>query len=156
MNTETPSKLRNGKLFSKIPVLSNTNANFTCSPEMESSSRSQTTSREDLVEAQRNLESKFDSLNSEITELRSLLTTLVQQNSAAKNTYTSDTRQRRYFTTSTDNRFASVLHVSFHSLKITWFTIQSFGGPMMGPSFLCFVGHVAPQISQQSKALTRI
>ena len=49
---------------------------------MENSSNSQTNFQAELVEAQRNLESRFENLNSEHTELKSLLNTLVQQNSA--------------------------------------------------------------------------
>ena len=104
MNTETPSKLRNGKLISKIPVLVNFNSTPNNNSQMESTSSHQSTSQEDLIEAQRALESKFNNLNSEISELKTLLTTLVQQNNSNKNNNNDETRQRRYFTTSTDNR----------------------------------------------------
>ena len=104
MNSETPSKLRNGKLISKIPVLVNLNTTSNNNTEMESTSSHQSTSQEDLIEAQRALESKFNNLNSEISELKTLLTTLVQQSSSKQNSYNDETRQRRYFTTSTDTQ----------------------------------------------------
>ena len=69
---------------------------------MENDQSSQTSSQAELVEAQRNLEGRFESLNSELTELKSLLHTLVQQNAASKTNLNEEPRQRRYYTTSTD------------------------------------------------------
>ena len=48
--------------------------------EMDSNPSSPNNLQTNLVEAQLKLKSKFQNLNSEITELKSLLTTLVQQN----------------------------------------------------------------------------
>ena len=56
MTSETPSKLRNGKLISKIPVPVNLNSTSNDNTEMESTSSHQSTSQEELIEAQRALE----------------------------------------------------------------------------------------------------
>ena len=102
MNSETPSRLRSGKPFSRIPVLETSNVNSINTTEVETLSNSQFNSQTELAEAQRNLESRFDSLNSEITELKSFLSTLVQQNSANRVNTSDEPRPRRYYTTSSD------------------------------------------------------
>ena len=102
MNPDTPSRLRNGKLLSKIPILGNSNLTPIRTMEMSDDSNSQTNSQAELVEAHRNLETRFENLNSEITELKSLLNTLVKQNNASKQNANEEPQPRRYYTTSTD------------------------------------------------------
>ena len=80
MNSDSPSKLRNGKTISKIPRLSLTTPNTSNKvTDMDNPELTQSSSQDHLVESQRELENKVDSLKREIDGLRSLLERLVQQ-----------------------------------------------------------------------------
>ena len=80
MNTDSPSKLRNGKTISKIPRLSFTTSNSaTKITDMDNPELTQTSSQGQLVESQRELENKVDSLKGEIDGMKSLLERLIQQ-----------------------------------------------------------------------------
>ena len=117
MNSEFPSRLRYGKLFSRIPVLKTASLNTINTTEMETPSNSQSSSQTELVEAQRNLESRFDSLNSEITELKSLVSTLVQQNSANRANTSDEPQPREYYNPSSDrHRFGKCVYASWASI----------------------------------------
>ena len=80
MNTDSPSKLRNGKTISKNPRLSFTTPNsVTKITDMDNPELTQTSSQGQLVESQRELENKVDSLKGEIDGMKSLLERLIQQ-----------------------------------------------------------------------------
>ena len=80
MNSNSPRQLRSGKLISRIPVFESSKLNKSTAVEMESNTSPSDNTHSDLVEAQRNLEYLFENLKNQITEPKSLLTTLVGQN----------------------------------------------------------------------------
>ena len=80
MNSDSPSKLRNGKTISKIPRPSLVTPNSTTKiTDMDNPELTQSSSQDHLAESQRELENKVDSLKGEIDGLKSLLERLVQQ-----------------------------------------------------------------------------
>ena len=81
MSNESPSKLRNGnKTISRIPRLTSNVTNTPIKPTtVDNSENTQSTSQDSIVESQRELQNKVDSLKGQVDGLKSLLEKLVHQ-----------------------------------------------------------------------------
>ena len=95
MPSETSSFLRNGKIFSKKPHLVNFTTTPSKLPVLENHDSEQSSKHYSLVESQRELEGKLDSLKGEIDGPKSLLEKVVQQNEQKNGQSGSRTKEQR-------------------------------------------------------------
>ena len=77
MNYNSLRQLQNGKIISRIPVFNNTNLTFNAPSTIESNSSQTHSDQGELAATQQDVESKFNGPTDELTERKSMLSTLV-------------------------------------------------------------------------------